>query len=111
MADIERFLLRNIQIATQFFFQSNEYESDYRFVGFKNVSLEFLNHIKSDLEGKAHPIVVLGKEDPPRDYLVALREFTKKNKTNKILQYSAKSIEDWNPTNLNDPDQVYSKHS
>lgn len=88
------------------FFQSNEYESDYRFVGFKNVSLEFLNHIKSDLEGKAHPIVVLGKEDPPRDYLVALREFTKKNKTNKILQYSAKSIEDWNPTNLNDPDQV-----
>jgi len=90
------------------FYLPNEYEEEYRYVGLKNVSLDFLQHIKTDLENKTHPIIVLGAEDPPREYLVALREFTKKNKTNEILKYSAGSIESWSPTNLNDPDQVVS---
>ena len=88
------------------FYLSNEYDDEYRYVGVKNVSLKFLQHIKTDLENKTHPIIVLGTEDPPRGYLVALREFTKKNKTNEILQYSASSIDSWSPINLSNPEEL-----
>ena len=88
------------------FYLSNEYNDEYRYVGVKNVSLDFLQHIKTDLENKTHPIIVLGAEDPPREYLVALKEFTKKNKTNEILQYYAGSIDSWSPINLSNPKEL-----
>lgn len=91
------------------FYLSNEYKEEYRYIGLRNVSLEFLQHIKTDLENKTHPIVVLGVEDPPRDYLVALKEFTSKNRTNEILQYSANSNNSWSPINLSDPDILTDK--
>lgn len=91
------------------FYLSNEYDEEYRYVGFKNVSLDFLNHIQIDLDNKTHPIIVLGAEDPPRDYLAALREFTKKNPVNDILNYSADSIDSWSPKNLSNPNQLIDK--
>jgi len=91
------------------FYLPNEYDEEYRYVGFKNVSLDFLNHIQIDLDNKTHPIIVLGAEDPPRDYLVALREFTKKNPANDILNYSSDSIDSWSPKNLSDPSQLIDK--
>ena len=88
------------------YYLPNEYNDAYRYVGIKNVSLEFLHHIKLDLENKTHPIIVLGEEDPPRDYLVALKEFTKKNKSNATLQLSSGTINSWFPINLSEPESL-----
>ena len=85
---------------TTMFYLENDLNEDDRYVGVKNISIDFFHHIKSDLEEKTHPIIVLGAEDPPRDYLVALRSFTKNNPTDNILNLDSGKKEDWKPENL-----------
>jgi superfamily I DNA and/or RNA helicase len=84
------------------YYLENKVEEEYRYVGFKNISIGFLQHIKNDLLNKTNSIVILGSEDPPRDYLVALKNFTIKNPNNPILNLSCGSIETWYPKNLNE---------
>ncbi|SIN66233.1 AAA domain-containing protein [Algoriphagus halophilus] len=85
---------------TPIFYLENDLNEDDRYVGVKNISMDFFHHIQSDLREKMHPIIVLGKEDPPRDYLVALKFFTKNNPTDNILNLDSGNPDDWKPKNL-----------
>lgn len=104
--DFRELYVEQYTTCTPIFYLENEPSEDFRYVGVKNVSLAFLNHINLDLKNKVHPIIVLGEEDPPRDYLVALREFTKNSKSNSILSLSFCSMKSWAPTQLNDEDTL-----
>ena len=85
---------------TTMFYLENDFNEDDRYVGVKNISMDFFHHIKSDLERKSHPIIVLGAEDPPREYLVALKSFTQNNPTDQILNLDSGRIEEWKPKKL-----------
>jgi hypothetical protein len=85
---------------TPILFFHNELNEQYRYLGFKNVSLEFLKHITNDLLNNIHSVVVLGKEDPPRDYLVALRNFTKNNPNNNVLNLTFSNLDELKPKDL-----------
>jgi hypothetical protein len=91
---------------TTVFYLENDLNEDDRYVGVKNISMDFFHHIKSDLEEKAHPIIVLGAEDPPRDYLVALKTFTKNNPNDNILSLDSRNADDWIPKNLGEDGDV-----
>ena len=90
------------------YYLENKLNEEYRYVGFKNISIEFLQHIKNDLLNKTNSIVILGAEDPPREYLVALKTFTRNNPNNSILNLSCRDIELWNPKNLNETSSLSS---
>lgn len=98
----ERFV-ENYSDCTPVFYLSNKVNDGYRYVGFRNISLEFLEHIKEDLAKKTHPFIVLGEQDPPRSYLVALRDFTESHQSNRILNLSLKDIKAWTPKSLDKP--------
>lgn len=91
------------------YYLDNEKDEEYRYIGFKNISVDFLQHIENDLKNKTNSIVILGAEDPPRDYLVALKHFTKHNSSHPILSYSNGDIENWTPQNLNQIDGLSNK--
>jgi hypothetical protein len=91
---------------TPMFYLQNEFQEEYRYVGVKNVSMEFLQHIRKDLAQKTHSIIILGTEDPPRDYLVALKHFTKSNPSNKMLNLSFSNLDSWNPKSLSDSESL-----
>ena len=88
------------------YYLENKIDEEFRYVGFKNISIEFLQHIKDDLLNKTNSIVILGAEDPPRDYLVALKNFTINNPYNPILNLSCGAIETWIPKNLNETNNL-----
>jgi superfamily I DNA and/or RNA helicase len=91
------------------YYLENKLNENYRYVGVKNVSLDFLQHIKIDLYNKTNSVIVLGEEDPPREYLVALRKFTIQNPSNPILGMSSKSLELWKPKPLDNEDTIVSE--
>jgi hypothetical protein len=101
----EKFV-ENYSNCSPIFYLPNDYNDDYRYVGVKNVSLSFLEHLKKDLQEKTHPIIVLGAEDPPREYLVALRSFTKNNPLNEVLLLPSSSIDSWSPKNMEDSNSL-----
>jgi DNA replication ATP-dependent helicase Dna2 len=71
--------------AAPIFFLDNQENPNYRFLGFKNISLDFLNHIQSDLDNNTKGVLVFGEEDPPIEYLKALQSFTRLYPNNSIL--------------------------
>lgn len=90
------------------YYLENKEKEDFRYIGVKNVSMSFLKHIKSDLENRKKSVIVLGEEDPPREYLVALKKFTERNYRNLILQMSLVNMKKWIPTPLNNEDSIVS---
>jgi DNA replication ATP-dependent helicase Dna2 len=90
------------------YFLENKENEEFRYIGFKDISIDFINHIRNDLNNKNHSIVIFGAEDPPRDYLVALKHFTTKNPLNSILNYSGDDIEKWKPKSLNQDASIIS---
>lgn len=88
------------------YYLENKVDEEFRYVGFKNISIEFFEHIKNDLLNNTNAIIVLGAEDPPRDYLVALKTFTVNNPHNPILNLTCGTIESWLPKNLNDTNSL-----
>ena len=88
------------------YYLENKINEEYRYVGFKNISVEFIQHIGLDLKDKSHSIVILGAEDPPRDYLVALKNFTKNNPNNTILNLASGDINSWSPKSLQETDKL-----
>jgi DNA polymerase III delta prime subunit len=101
----EKFIEQYSKCTTVFYLE-NDLNEDDRYVGVKNISMDFFHHIKSDLEGKTHPIIVLGAEDPARDYLVALRYFTKNNPIDTILNLDSGNTDDWKPKSLGEHGDV-----
>jgi hypothetical protein len=88
------------------FYLENKVNEEYRYVGVKNVSTDFLRHIKNDLEQGIKSVIVLGEVDPPREYLVALRKFTETYPENPILNISSRSMQNWRPKPLNDENTI-----
>jgi hypothetical protein len=87
---------------TPIYFLENKVNEEYRYVGLKNISVEFMQHIEADLKNRTQAIVILGAEDPPREYLVALKNFTKNNPDNPILNLPGGDMNGWRPKNLNE---------
>jgi superfamily I DNA and/or RNA helicase len=90
------------------YFLENKENEAYRYVGFKNISIEFMQHIATDLKKRTQSIVILGAEDPPREYLVALKNFTKNNPGHPVLNLSGGEISSWRPKNLSDTQRLAS---
>src|SRR5690554_4165904 len=82
---------------TPIYYLENKPNEEYRYVGIKNITQNFLRHIMNDLNNKVNSIIVLAESDPPREYLVNLRNFTDRNRSNSILSMSSKDMEHWKP--------------
>lgn len=82
-------------------------EENWRFFGCEQVSMELILSIKSYLDRGLHPMIILGEEDPPYQYLMNLKEFVAKNSSNKVLNLGVDLLHpSWNPKSLPSHDRL-----
>jgi Ni2+-binding GTPase involved in maturation of urease and hydrogenase len=82
-------------------------EENWRFFGCEQVSMELILSIKGYLDRGIHPMIILGEEDPPYQYLINLKDFVSKNSSNKVLNLGVDLLNNsWNPRNLPSHDML-----
>lgn len=92
------------------YYLKNEPNEDWRYIGFQGIEPEFFKHIGPDLESKNHPLVLLGEEDPPIQYLINLKNYIKNNPNDEILNLPVDiKEENWKPALMGHPHEVLSE--
>ena len=89
------------------YYLKNDIVEDWRYVGLQGIEPEFLKHIREDLDEKKHPLIVLAEDDPPIKYLLNLRNYTKLNPNDELLNLPIDcQAEGWKPYLMGKPEAV-----
>lgn len=82
-------------------------EENWRFYGCEQVSIELIQSVKGYLDRGIHPMIILGEEDPPYQYLINLKDYVYKHSSDQVLDLNVDLLyPDWNPISLPSHDQL-----